>query len=140
MSTNKTFKITFIGPESENLDLLMKEMKEPTPQSLIRTLVKMRADALRNKKLTYGPSTTVPRENKETRLNEILDLDNDSLNAELERLHIFDGFRSPGMSDMWVQVTDDGIGGRTVRYGTPDGRSNGERGFGEIITALRKIL
>jgi len=138
MSTNKTFKITFIGPESENIDILMKEMKEPTPQSLLRTLVKMRADMLRNKKLTYGPSTTGTRETKETRLTALLALDNESLNIELERLHIFEHMKS--RSDMWVCVADDGAGGRTVKYGVPDGSDNGERGFGEIITLLRKNL
>ena len=76
--------------------------------------------------------------NKEQRLNELLALGNDALNAELERLHVFEQFKST--SDMRVWVADDGIGGRTVMYDTPNGSSAGNFNFGLIITELRKVL
>jgi len=89
----------------------------------------------------YGKGTEdkTPRgPNKAQRITEILAItDYDALNAELERLHVFEHFKST--PDMWVRVADDGAGGRTVLYSSPRGDS-GNLNFGEIIKVLQKII
>ena len=132
--------VTFNGPEADALSRVTAHMSESTMQNAIRTLVKNYYT-----KNIVPPSWKQPGEgkprgpNKAQRINEILAItDYDALNAELERLHVFEEFKS--RSDMRVWVEDDGIGGRTVKYHSPSGGDSGNINFGEIIKVLQKII
>lgn len=131
--------VTFNGPEADALSRVTAHMSESTMQNAIRTLVKNYYT-----KNIVPPSWRQPGENKPKgpnkaqRIAEILAItDYDALNAELERLHVFEHFKST--PDMVVRVEDDGSGGRTVVYSSPRGDS-GNMNFGEIIKVLQKII
>ncbi|MCR4322714.1 MAG: hypothetical protein NUV61_01340 [Candidatus Azambacteria bacterium] len=140
MIPKKKLVVTFRGPEVEALSRVTDRMNEPSEQDAIRTLVKnYHSDnmTLPPYKQKTGSGERGP--NKAQRLNEILAItDYDVLNAELERLHVFEEFKS--RSDMRVWVEDDGIGGRIGRYNSPSGGDFGNINFGEIMKVLQKII
>lgn len=139
MIPKKKLVVTFKGPEVDVLSRVTAHMNEPTDQDAVRTLVKNYHSDKITPPAWKQPGEAKPRgPNKEQRLTEILAItDYDALNAELERLHVFEHFKST--PDMWVRVADDGIGGRTVLYSDPHGNS-GHTNFGEIIKVLQKVI
>lgn len=132
--------VTFNGPEADALSRVTAHMSESTMQNAIRTLVKNYYTKNIVPPSWKQPGESKPRgPNKEQRLNEILAItDFEALNAELERLHVFEQFKS--RPDMRVWVADDGIGGRTVMYHSPSGGDSGNLNFSLIIDVLRKII
>lgn len=142
MTTKKTFRITLRPKETEDLEFLMAHFKKDTPHDMIRFILTEKANSVREVIMRYGPkgggSGSGSRENKETRLNALLALDIPELNAELERLHVFEQLKS--RSDMRLWIEDDGIGGRIVKFHSPSGGDSGQMNFGDIITEIRKII
>jgi hypothetical protein len=132
--------VTFKGPEVEALSRVTAHMNEPTVQDAIRTLVKNYHSEKITPPAWKQQGETKPRgPNREQRLTEILAIkDFNVLNAELERLHVFEHFKS--CPDMQVWVDDDGVGGRTVKYHSASTGQDGNNNFGEVIKILRKIL
>lgn len=139
MIPKKKLIVTFKGPEVEVLSRVTAHMNEPSEQDAVRTLVKNYHSNKITAPAYKQPSESKPKgPNKAQRITEILAItDYDELNAELERLHVFEHFKST--PDMYVRVADDGAGGRTVLYSSPRGDS-GNMNFGEIIKVLQKII
>ena len=139
MIPKKKLVVTFKGPEVEVLSRVTAHMNEPTDQDAVRTLVKNYHSDKITPPAWKQPGESKPKgPNKAQRITEILGItDFEALNAELERLHVFDHFKST--PDMTVWVADDGSGGRTVMYSSPRGDS-GNMNFGEIIKVLQKII